>query len=136
VAAAARACGAEDLVHVAGTVDRARLAALYTGARVMVYPSVVETFGLPPLEAMACGTPVVASNRTSIPEIVGDAALLVDPDDVSAFAAALFRALHDETLRADLVAKGRARVARFTWEAAAAGTIDLLEEAAERTASQ
>ena len=130
VLASAKACGAEDLVRIAGTVDRARLAALYSGARVMTYPSTVETFGIPPLEAMACGTPVVAANRTSIPEITGDAALLIDPDDVAAYAAALYRALHDEALRADLVAKGRARLAHFDWDRAAAGTIDLIEEAA------
>ncbi len=130
VLAAARACGSEDLVRIAGTVDRARLAALYTAARVMLYPSTVETFGLPPLEAMACGTPVVAADRTSIPEIVGDAALLVDPDDVGAFAAGLARTLHDDALRADLIAKGRARIALFDWRRAARETLDLLEEAA------
>jgi glycosyltransferase involved in cell wall biosynthesis len=130
VVAAAKACGAEDLVRIAGTVDRSRLAALYSAARVMTYPSTVETFGLPPLEAMACGCPVVASNQTSVPEIVGDAGLLVDPDDVAAYAAALFRALHDDSLRADLVAKGQARIALFDWATAASRTLDLLEEAA------
>lgn len=133
---AARACGAEDLVRIAGSVDRARLAALYTGARAMTYPSTVETFGLPPLEAMACGCPVVAAARTSIPEVVGDAALLVDPDDVAAFAAALRRALEDEALRADLVARGRVRLARFDWDRAAGETLDLLEEAAGATARE
>jgi glycosyltransferase involved in cell wall biosynthesis len=129
VVTAAKACGADDLVRIVGTVDRARLAALYTGARVMTYPSTVETFGLPPLEAMAVGTPVVAANRTSIPEVVGDAALVVDPDDVPNYAAALLRALHDETLRASLIARGRARVKLFDWGKAAAETLDLLEEA-------
>ena len=136
VLAAAEACGAEDLVRIAGTLDRARLAALYSGARVMTYPSTVETFGLPPLEAMACGTPVVAANRTSIPEITGDAALLIDPDDVAAYAAALHRALHDDALRADLVAKGRARLALFDWDRAAAETLDLVEEAARAARPQ
>ena len=130
VTGVARACGADDLVRIAGTIDRARLAALYTGARAMVYPSTVETFGLPPLEAMACGTPVVASNRTSIPEVVGDAALLVDPDDVAALSEALRRALHDAPWRAGLVAKGRERVRLFDWGRAAGETLDLLEEAA------
>jgi alpha-1,3-rhamnosyl/mannosyltransferase len=129
VVAAAKLCGAEDLLRIVGTVDRVRLAALYSAARVMTYPSIVETFGLPPLEAMACGCPVVAADRTSIPEIVGDAALLVDPDDVAGYAAALLRALHDETLRAELAAKGRARVATFDWRTAASQTLDLLEEA-------
>ena len=130
VECAATALCVEDLVHLAGPVDRARLAALYTGARAMVYPSAVETFGLPPLEAMACGTPVVASNRTSIPEVVGDAALLADPDDWRAFGQALHRALNDEALRAELIAKGRERLRLFDWGRAAGQTLDLLEEAA------
>jgi glycosyltransferase involved in cell wall biosynthesis len=132
VRVAARACGAEDLAHVVGTVGREDLAALYSAARVMVYPSTVETFGLPPLEAMACGCPVVAADRTSIPEVTGDAALLADPDDVGALAAALRRAIEDEELRATLVEKGHAQVARFRWEDAAAGTLALLEEATTR----
>jgi glycosyltransferase involved in cell wall biosynthesis len=135
VLASAKACGAEDLVRIAGTVDRPRLAALYSAARAMTYPSVVETFGIPPLEAMACGCPVVASDRTSVPEIVGDAGLLVDPDDVAAYAATLHRALRDEALRADLISRGRARVARFDWRRAAAETLDVLEDAA-RSASR
>jgi glycosyltransferase involved in cell wall biosynthesis len=130
VRAVARAGGVEDLVRIVGTVDRGRLAALYTGARVMLYPSTVETFGLPPLEAMACGTPVVASNRTSIPEVCGDAALLADPDDREAFGEAVFRALHDEDLRRTLVERGRRRVAELTWRQAALGTYALCEEAA------
>ena len=130
VLAAAGAVGMTDDTHVLGSVPRAELAALLTAARVMVYPSTVETFGLPPLEAMACGTPVVAADRTSIPEIVGDAALLVDPDDVPAFGAALGRALHDEALRAALIARGRERVERFSWTDAAERTLALLVEAA------
>lgn len=127
---AARSEGVEDLVRIAGVQRRDALARLYSAARAMVYPSVVETWGLPPLEAMACGCPVVASDRTSIPEVVGDGALLVDPDDVDAFAAALHRTLHDEALRADLVAKGHRRVAQLSWRSAALGTYALLEDAA------
>ena len=130
VLVAARAEGAEDLVRVAGVQGREPLARLYSAARVMVYPSVVETWGLPPLEAMACGCPVVASNRTSIPEVCGDAAVLVDPDDVPALAAALLRALHDEDLRQTLRERGVRRVAELTWRAAALGTYAVLEEAA------
>ncbi len=115
---------------MAGTVDRDDLAALYSGARVMVYPSTVETFGLPPLEAMACRCPVVAADRTSIPEVTGDAALLVDPDDVPALADARHRALTDEELRAGLVGRGLERVKGLRWQDAAEGTLDLLEEAA------
>lgn len=130
VLAAADACGARDLVRVAGVQGREALARLLSGARVMVYPSVVETWGLPPLEAMACECPVVASDRTSIPEVCGDAAVLVDPDDVPAFSDALRRALHDDDLRAALVARGLRRVAALTWRAAALGTYDLLADAA------
>ena len=97
----------------------------------MIYPSTVETFGLPPLEAMACDCPVVAANRTSIPEITGDAAVLVDPDDVPAVAASLHAVLHDDTLRGRLIAAGRARLPRFRWDTAATETLDLLEEAAQ-----
>jgi glycosyltransferase involved in cell wall biosynthesis len=127
---AARACGGEDLATIAGTVGREDLGALLTAARAMLYPSTVETFGLPPLEAMACGCPVVAADRTSIPEIVGDAAVLVDPDDVPALAAKLHAVLHDANLRDGLVARGFERVKRFRWSTAAEETLDLLEEAA------
>lgn len=130
VMAAARDAGVEDLVRIPGTVNRADLSALFSSARAMVYPSTVETFGLPPLEAMACRCPVVAARRTSIPEIVGDAALLIDPDDVGEFAASLRIALHDEARRATMIERGLARVGRFTWADAATGTIRLIEAAA------
>lgn len=135
VMAAARAEGAEDLVRVAGVQGRESLSVLYSAARVLCYPSVVETWGLPPLEAMACGTVVVASDRTSIPEVCGDAAILVNPDDVGALTAALRRAIHDDALRAQLVANGRRRVATLTWRAAALGTYGVLEEAVARAAA-
>jgi glycosyltransferase involved in cell wall biosynthesis len=82
---------------------------------VLAYPSIYEGFGLPMLEAMACGTPVVASTASCMPEVAGDAALLVPPTDVDALAAALDRSLTDEALRADLIAKGHARVRQFSW---------------------
>ncbi len=125
--------GMQGLVTIAGTLGRDDLSALLTAARVMVYPSTVETFGLPPLEAMACGTPVVASDRTSVPEIVGDAALVVDPDAVPAFGAALGRALHDEELRSRLIDAGRRQVALFRWDTAAEQTLALLLEAASES---
>ena len=89
------------------------LAAFYRLARAFVFPSLYEGFGLPPLEAMACGTPVVTSNVSSLPEVAGGAALLVDPYDADAIADGIRRAVTDETLRADLIAKrprARARV--------------------------
>ena len=92
----------EDLLH------------LYNAAQLLVQPSFYEGFGLPPLEAMACGTPVVVSNVSSLPEVVGDAALLVDPDDVSELAVAIWRVLTDEALRADLIAKGLKRAQCFS----------------------
>jgi glycosyltransferase involved in cell wall biosynthesis len=130
VRAAVEREGAGDLVRFAGVVGRAELAALYSAARATVYPSAVETWGLPPLEAMACDCPVVASNRTSLPEVCGDAALLVDPDDVAALSRSLLRALRDEDLRRTLVERGRRRVAELTWRTAALGTYALCEEAA------
>jgi len=130
VEAAIVRAGMQGLVTIAGTLGRDDLSALLTAARVMVYPSTVETFGLPPLEAMACGTPVVASDRTSVPEIVGDAALVVDPDAVPAFGAALGTLLHDDDLRSRLIDAGRRQVALFRWDTAAEQTLALLLEAA------
>lgn len=107
--------GLPDRVLFPGFVADADLPALYSAARVLAYPSTYEGFGLPMLEAMACGTPVVTSTASCLPEVAGDAALLVPPTDVDALAAALDRALADETLRADLIAKGRARARQFSW---------------------
>ena len=91
------------------------LAAFYRLARVFVFPSLYEGFGLPPLEAMACGTPVVTSNVSSLPEVAGGAALLVDPYDPEAIAAGICQALTDEPLRADLIARGLERARSFSW---------------------
>lgn len=99
------------------------LPALYSGATALAYPSRYEGFGLPPLEAMACGCPVVASTATSLPEVVGDAGLLADPDDADALAAHLGRLLADPELRAALSAAGRARAAGFTWRRYAEGLL-------------
>ena len=102
-------------VRFLGFVDDADLPALYSLATVFVMPSVYEGFGLPALEAMACGAPVICSNASSLPEVAGDAALLVGPADVAGWAAALSRALGDAALRADLSARGLRRAAQFTW---------------------
>jgi glycosyltransferase involved in cell wall biosynthesis len=88
-----------------------------------VYPSLYEGFGLPVLEAMACGTPVITSNRASLPEVAGDAALLVDPTQPEALAAAMTSILNDAELRRTLRAKGLARAHTFTWDAVAQQTV-------------
>ncbi len=108
-----------------GYVDDDRLPALYRGALAFVLPSSYEGLGLTCLEAMACGTPVVAANRAALPETCGDAALLVDPDDHAAVAEAVLRACTDEALRAQLRTRGLAQVRTRTWERAARDT-DLL----------
>jgi len=91
------------------------LAAFYRLARAFVFPSLYEGFGLPPLEAMACGAPVVTSNVSSLPEVAGGAALLVDPYDEDSIASGIVRAVTDETLRAELIARGRERARSFSW---------------------
>jgi len=91
------------------------LTAFYRLARVFAFPSLYEGFGLPPLEAMACGTPVVTSNVSSLPEVAGGAALLVDPYDTDAIADGIRRAVNDESLRKDLIARGLARAHEFSW---------------------
>ena len=91
------------------------LATFYRLARAFVFPSLYEGFGLPPLEAMACGTPVVTSNVSSLPEVAGGAALLVDPYDADAIAAGIVQAVTDETLRADLIKRGEERARSFSW---------------------
>jgi glycosyltransferase involved in cell wall biosynthesis len=104
---------------------------LLAGARAFVYPSLYEGFGLPPLEAMACGTPVLTSNVSALPEVMGDAALFVDPEDVSELATALVRMWHDDTLRADLRARGLARARQFSWDRTARLTIDVYRSVLE-----
>jgi glycosyltransferase involved in cell wall biosynthesis len=110
------AAGVRQDVRFFGFVPDQTLAALYRLASVFAFPSLYEGFGLPPLEAMACGTPVVTSNVSSIPEVVGDAAVQVDPYDTSAIAGGLERVLADPALRATLVARGHERVQHFSWE--------------------
>jgi glycosyltransferase involved in cell wall biosynthesis len=110
-------------VRFTGFVDDDHLPDLYRGALLFVYPSLYEGFGLPVLEAMACGTPVITSNRTSLPEVAGDAALLVDPIQPEALAAAMSSIMNDAELRQALRAKGLARAHAFTWDAAAQQTL-------------
>src|SRR5450432_1159169 len=103
--------------------------ALYSGASLFVFPSLYEGFGLDPLEAMSCGAPVVCSNRTSLPEVVGDAALMVDPDDTHALVDAIRRVLTDEALQTDLRARSLQRAAQFNWQKTARETLAVYEEA-------
>lgn len=118
----------EDVVTTGYLEDEGDLVALYQGARVFAFPSRYEGFGLPPLEAMAAGVPVVSSNAASLPEAVGEAGILVPPDDVEAWVAALEQALVDEGLRARLIAAGRERVAGRTWDDVAAETLRVYRE--------
>ena len=122
--------GLEGWVRLPGYVDEADIAALYSGADAFVFPSLYEGFGFPVLEAMRCRVPVVCANTSSLPEVAGDAALLIDPLDTAALTQALSRITSDAALRAQLVEKGVAQSARFTWERAAAQTLDILEAAA------
>jgi len=115
--------GVASEVIFTGYVPEHDLPALYTGALCFVYPSYFEGFGLPPLEAMACGVPVIAGDRTSLPEVVGDAGLLVNPFDEDAIGAGLARLIDDEVLRADLRTRGQARAALFNWRETARQTL-------------
>jgi glycosyltransferase involved in cell wall biosynthesis len=120
--------GIEERVVFTGWVPEEDKPALYRGARALVFPSLYEGFGLPPLEALACGTPVIASNRGSLPEIVGDGGLLLEPDDVEGLAAAMQKLLNDDTLREDLREKGLAHAAKFSWEKTARETLAVYRE--------
>jgi glycosyltransferase involved in cell wall biosynthesis len=112
-------------VLILGYVPAKDLPALYHAASLLVYPSLFEGFGIPLVEAMSCGCPIVCSNTTSLPELVGDAAVLVNPYDVEGLANAIWRVLNDRDLRADLVAKGLARARHFSWEKAARQTLQV-----------
>lgn len=123
--AAVARLGLDDAVTFAGYAPDDELAALYRQASLFVFPSLCEGFGLPPLEAMSHGTPVIASNRTALPEAVGDAGLLVDPDDTAALADAIVRVLTDRALADRLADAGRRRAAEHTPERQAAMTLDV-----------
>jgi glycosyltransferase involved in cell wall biosynthesis len=110
-------------------VSDADKAALYSAAGLFVFPSLYEGFGLDPLEAMACGAPVVCSNRTSLPEVVGNAALCVDPGDLDALAEAMYAVLSDMTLEADLRARSLRRATLFSWQKTASETLAAYEAA-------
>jgi len=126
---AIREQGIEALTILTGYVPEIDLPALYTGALAFVYPSYFEGFGLPPLEAMQCGAPVVAGNQTSLPEVVGDAGLLVDPFNVEALAGAIARVIDDSSLRERLRDRGLERASHFSWRATARLTLEAYKRA-------
>jgi len=114
-------------VRILGFVDETDLPALYRNAALFAFPSLYEGFGLPVLEAMASGVPVVCSNASSLPEVAGDAALLVNPVDTDGLCAAMMRTLEDVDLRQDMITRGLAQAARFTWKGAAWQLLDTLD---------
>jgi len=108
-----------DLVHLIGFVDDEDVAGLYSGAECVVFPSLYEGFGFPVIEGMACGTPVITSNVSSLPEVAGDAAIMVDPYDIDAITDAIQRVLDDNTLRDRMIQAGFEQASKFTWEKSA-----------------
>lgn len=114
-----------------GYVDDEDMPYLYRGAEVFCYPSLYEGFGLPPLEAMSCGTPVVVSNTSSLPEVVGDAGIYIDPYDIESIANGIIRVLNDSTLRQDLKNRGLKQCEKFSWERAASQVIEVYREILE-----
>lgn len=124
-----RALHIDSRVRFLEYVSNEELVLLYNAASLFVFPSLYEGFGLPPLEAMACGTPVVAANNSSIPEIAGDAAVLVDAEDCASIASGMARLLTDDSLQRKLVDKGLGRAATFSWERCARETVTVYEKA-------
>lgn len=118
-------------VIVTGYVPESDLPALYSGAVCFVYPSYFEGFGLPPLEAMKCGTPVITGNRTSLPEVVGDAGVLVDPFDIDAIASAIGTVIDDSNLRSKLRIRSLNRARMFDWRETARRTLEVYRQAAD-----
>ncbi|MBN1566000.1 MAG: glycosyltransferase family 4 protein [Anaerolineae bacterium] len=124
--------GVEGVI-LPGYVDDQDVAALYSGALALLFPTLHEGFGFPVLEAMRCGTPVITSTTSSLPEVAGDAALLVNARQTDEIAAAIARVVSDDTLRANLIAKGHQQTTSFTWAQAAQHTLNVLLSAATQT---
>lgn len=121
----AKELGVLHQTHFLGFVAEEDKPALYAAARVFLYPSQYEGFGLPPLEAMACGTPVIVSNASSLPEVVGDAGILLDADDAASWSDALEKLLTDDVRCKDLGARGLEQAKKFSWERAARETLEV-----------
>jgi glycosyltransferase involved in cell wall biosynthesis len=115
--------GLSEAVRLTGYVRQEDLPALYAGAMVFLFPSLYEGYGMPVLEAMACGTPVLTSNVTSLPEVAGDAALQVDPLDIESIAQGILKLVEDPQRRDEYIRKGLGRVKAFTWERTARETL-------------
>jgi glycosyltransferase involved in cell wall biosynthesis len=120
-----KAYGIEQAVTFLGRIDSLELPQWYSMCDVFTYPSLYEGFGLPPLEAMACGAPVITSDATSLPEVVGDAGLMIDPTNASALARAIEKVLFDKNLQMNMREKGIARARSFTWQNTARQTVEV-----------
>jgi len=126
----------EDVVRFLGFVPIETLRAFYQAASAFVFPSLYEGFGLPPLEAMACGTPVVCSNVSSLPEVVGDAAMVVNPENVFDIARGMREILLDNDLRNGFIERGLKQLGRFSWERTAAQVLQAYEEIGHKVAGK
>ncbi len=125
--------GLENHIHFTGFIPEEDLPALYNGADLFVFPSLYEGFGLPVLEAMACGTPVVTSNVSSLPEVAGNAAILVDPYNIDELADAMRRVLSTPLLAADLRARGLERAQQYSWERTVHATLEVYKNVLQKT---
>ena len=125
--------GLQDKVIFTGRVEDQDLPSVYNGATVFVYPSIAEGFGIPPLEAMACGVPVISSNTSSLPEVIGDAGILVDPFNVHDLAAEIHKVLSDKDLQKSMKMRGIIQAKKFSWETSARKTLMVCRELYEET---
>lgn len=128
--ALADSLGVGQEVIFTGAVKRDELPAFYSAADVFLFPSVLESFGIPPLEAFTCRTPVISSSLSAVGEVVGDGGVQVDPDDTSTFGREIVRLINDPDHRSEMIARGQNRLADFDWDVAAAQTLETLREAA------
>jgi len=126
-----RELGLEEKVVFTGYIPEEDKPALMNGAEVFVYPSFYEGFGLPPLEAMACGVPVISSNKSSIPEVIGNAGILINPDNVYELSNAIFQVLSNESLKSQLSEKSVIQAKKFSWEITARKTLEIYNKIGE-----